>query len=74
MVMLTILGTSLVMAQDNPCSKYGLDVNVPRVSYAQIYSINPISYGRSGYHVLKTDHLFFAYCDMDLDYCGTNGG
>ena len=30
-------------------------------------------HGRSGYYVLKTDHLFFAYCDMELDCGGTKG-
>ena len=35
---------------------------------------NPTSHGRSGYYVLKTDHLSFAYCDMELDCGGTKGG
>ena len=39
-----------------------------------IHNINPTSHGRSGYYVIKTDHLFFAYCDMELDCGGTKGG
>ena len=69
-----VMGTSLVMAQDDPCSKYGLDSNLPGASCAHIYHINPTSHGRSGYYVLKTDHLFSAYCDMELDCGGTKGG
>ena len=38
-----------------------------------IYNKNPTSHGRSGYYVLQTDHLFFAYCDMELDCGGIKG-
>ena len=38
------------------------------------YNNNPTSHGRSGYYLLKTDHLFFAYCDMELDCGGNKGG
>ena len=71
---LSILGTLLVMAQDDVCSRYGLDNNLPGASCADIYNINPTSYGRSGYYVLKTDHLFSTYCDMELDCGGNKGG
>ena len=73
-VALAILGASLVVAQDDPCSKYGLDTHLPGASCADIYNKNPTSHGRSGYYVLKTDHLFFAYCDMELDCGGNKGG
>ena len=73
-VALAILGTSLVVAQDDPCSKYGLDPHLPGASCADIYHKNPTSRGKSGYYALKTDHLFFAYCDMDLDCGGIKGG
>ena len=73
-LVLSILGTSLVMAQDDVCSRYGLDNNLPGASCADIYNINPTSYGRSGYYVLKTDHLFSTYCDMELDCGGNKGG
>ena len=42
-------------------------------SCADIYNKNPTSHGRSGYNVLKIDHLFFAYCDMELDCGGIKG-
>ena len=74
-VALAILGTSLVVAQDDPCSKYGLDTHLPGVSCADIYNKNPTSHGRSGYYVLKiAGHLINAYCDMELDCGGIKGG
>ena len=73
-LVLSILGTLLVMAQDDVCSRYGLDNNLPGASCADIYNKNPTSYGRSGYYVLKTDHLFSTYCDMELDCGGNKGG
>ena len=73
-----ILGTSLVMAEDacvyDTCTRYGFDIDYPGASCADIYNKNPTSHERSGYYVLKTDHLFFAYCDMELDCGGTKGG
>ena len=72
-VAIALLGISLVMAHNHTCKKYGLDIDNPGVSCADIYNKNPTSHGRSGYYVLKTDHLFFAYCDMELD-CGGNKG
>ena len=44
-----------------------IDVNLPGASCVDIHNINPASRGRSGYCVLKTDHLFFAYCNMEVD-------
>ena len=73
-VLLAVVGAPLVMAQDNTCTRYGFDVDLPGAFCADIYNKNPISHGRSGYYVLKTDHLFFAYCDMELDCGGTKGG
>ena len=61
-------------AQDDTCTRYGFDIDYPGTSCADIYNKNPTSHGRSGYYVLKTDHLFFAYCDMELDCGGTKGG
>ena len=69
-----ILGTSLVMAQNDTCTRYGFDIDLPGASCADIYNKNPTSHGRSGYYVLKTDRLFFACCDMKLDCGGTKGG
>ena len=73
-VALAILGTSLIMAQDDTCTRYGFDIDILGAYCTDIYSKNPTSHGRSSYYVLKTDHLFFAYCDMELDCGGNEGG
>ena len=73
-VALAILGTSLAVAQDDTCTRYGFDIDLPGTSCADIFNKNPTSHGRSGYYVLKTDHLFFAYCDMELECGGNKGG
>ena len=73
-VALAILGTSLVVAQHDTCTRYGFDIDLPGTSCVDIYNKNPTSHGRSGYYLLKTDHLFFAYCDMELDCGGNKGG
>ena len=72
-IMLTILGTSLAMAQEDACTRYK-DIDILGASCAYIYDKNPTSHGRSGYYVLKTDHLFIAYCDMELDCGSIKGG
>ena len=73
-IIVPILLASLVMAQDHTCTRYGPNIDVLGASCADIYNKNPTSHGRSGYYVLKTDHLFFAYCDMELDCGGIKGG
>ena len=73
-IALAILGTSIAMAQVDTCTRYGFDIDLPGASCADIYNKNPTSHGRSGYYVLKTDHLFFAYCDMELECGGNRGG
>ena len=73
-VALAVLATSLVVAQHDTCTRYGFDIDLPGTSCVDIYNKNPTSHGRSGYYVLKTDHLFFAYCDMELDCGGIKGG
>jgi len=70
-VVLAILGTSLIMAQHDTCIRYGFNIDLPGASCADIYNKNPTTHGRSGYYVIKTHYLFFAYCDMELD-CGGN--
>ena len=60
------------MAEDDvTCSRYGFDVDFPGSSCADIYYKNTESHG---YYVINTDHLFFAYCDMELECGGTKGG
>ena len=68
---ITILVTCAT-AQDDTCTRYGFDIDLLGASCADIYNKNPTS--QSGYYVLKTDHLFVAYCDMELDCGGTKGG
>ena len=68
------LGTSLAIAQDDTCTRYGFDIDLPGSSCADIYNKNPTSHGRPGYYVLKTNHLFFTYCEMELDCGGNKGG
>ena len=66
---------SLVIAEDGTCStRYGFDIDLPGSSCADIHHKNPESHGKSGYYVIKTDHLFFGYCDMELECGGTKGG
>ena len=69
-----LLGASLVMAHNHTYTRYGFDIDNPGVSCADIYDKNPTSRGKSAYYILKTDHLFFAYCDMELDCGGSKGG
>ena len=71
---ITALLSQLATAQDNICTRYGLDVDNPGVSCADIYNKNPTIHGRSGHYVIKTDHLFFALCDMKLECGGIKGG
>ena len=73
-VAIAIFTAPLVMAQDDTCIRYGFDIDLPGASCADIYNKNPTSHGRSGYYVVETDHLFIAYCDMELDCGGTKGG
>ena len=73
-IALAILGTSLAMAQDDTCTRYGFDIDLPGTSCVDIYNKNPTSHGRSGYYVLKTDRVFIAYCDMELECGGIKGG
>ena len=63
----------ICMSKEDHCFKYILDINLPGAPCADIYDTNPTSPGRSGYYVLKTNHFFFAYCDMELDCSGTKG-
>ena len=51
-------------------SRYGLDVDKPGRSCADIYEKNPSSHGKSGHYLIKTDDLFLAQCDMETEYEG----
>ena len=61
-------------AQDMDLMWHACDVDHPGSSCADIYYKNSESHGKSGYYVIKTGNLFFAYCDMQLECGGTKGG
>jgi len=63
-----------VVAKDDGSPRYGLDIDLPGSSCADIYNKNPASHGRSGYYILKTDRLLFTQCDMELECGGIKGG
>ena len=75
-IIAVVLFSSSVMAtQHNAiCTRYGFDVDNPGVSCADIYDNNPASHGKSGYYVIKTDHIHTVYCDMELECGGHKGG
>ena len=77
-IIAVVLFSSSVMATQHnaicTCTRYGLDVDNPGVSCADIYDNNPASHGKSGYYVVKTDHVHTVYCDMELECGGQKGG
>ena len=60
-VMLVQLVTAI---EDN--ERYGLDVDNPGTSCADIYEKNPMSHDKSGAYLVKTNKLFLAQCDMEF--------
>ena len=75
-IIAVMLFSSSVMAtqHNDTCTRYGLDVDNPGVSCADIYDNNPASHGKSGYYIIKTDHIHTVYCDMELQCGGHKGG
>ena len=75
-VIAVVLFSSSTMAgqQNATCTRYGFDVDNPGVSCADIYNKNPTSHGKSGYYIVKTDHIYTIYCDMELECSGHKGG
>ena len=65
---------SITTAENGTCARYGLDVEFPGVSCADIHNKNPASHSKSGYYVIKTDHVHTVYCDMELECSGHKGG
>ena len=68
-IVAVMLYSSSVMATqqiNDTCTKYGFNVDNPGVSCADIYDNNPASHGKSGYYIVKTDHIYTVYCDMEL--------
>ena len=72
--LVVFLFSASVMASNTCTSHYGFDVNTPGASCADIYDNNPASHGKSGYYVVKTDHVLLVYCDMELECSGHKGG
>ena len=69
-----VLFSSSVMAGNDTCTRYGFDVDYRGVSCADIYDNNPASHDKSGYYIVKTDHIHTVYCDMELECGGHKGG
>ena len=73
---IAVLFSTAVLANDICAigSRYGYDVDNPGISCADIYDSNPASRGKSGYYIVKTDHIHTVYCDMELQCGGHKGG
>ena len=75
MVASLTLGSAQADIEDDGYNRYGLDVDKPGYSCADIYQKNPTSRGKSGLYLIKTNDLFLAQCDMENDYgVGKNQG
>ena len=55
-------------------NRYGLDVDEPGLSCADIYDKNPSSHGKSGHYLIRTNDLFLAQCDMEAEHEGKTLG
>ena len=73
-ITVVLLLNSLVMAQNDISTKYGIDIGHPGSSCADIYNKNSASHGISTNYIIETDRLRFVYCDMELECGGTKGG
>jgi len=65
---------SITTAENGTCTRYGFDVDFPGTSCADIHDKNPATHGKSGYYIIKTDHIHTVYCDMELECSGHKGG
>ena len=76
LIITAVLFSSTVMATQHnaTCTRYGFDVDNPGLSCADIHDNNPASHGKSGYYIVKTDHVHTVYCDMELECGGHKGG
>ena len=54
-------------------NKYGLELDHPGTSCADIYEKNPESHDKSRLYVMKTNKVQLVYCDMSLE-CGSHKG
>ena len=55
-------------------NRYGLDVDKPGQSCADIFEKNPSSRGKSGHYLIRTNDLFLAQCDMGTENEGKKEG
>ena len=62
------LGRAKADIEDDGYNRYGLDVDRPGYSCADIYEKNPTCRGKSGHYLIKTNDLYLAQCDMENDY------
>lgn len=73
-ITVVLISSSVMATQNDTCTRYGFDVDNPGLSCADIYDNNPASHGKSGYYIVKTDHIQTVYCDMELECGGHKGG
>ena len=66
-VVLLLNSYMMEVKSDDICRSYGLNVDNPGVSCADIYEKNPTSHDKTGSYLIKTDRLFLAHCDMEFE-------
>ena len=59
---ISLMQLAVMAFEDN--ARYGLDVDNPGASCADIYEKNPVNHDKSGPYLVKTNKLFLAQCDM----------
>ena len=79
LIVAILFSLSVALEASNICTsrdRYGVDVNNPGVSCADIYDNNPATRGKSGYYIVKTNdcQVHTAFCDMELECGGHKGG
>ena len=69
-----IVGRAQSDITDGTNNRYGLDIDRPGFSCADIFEKNPFSQGKSGHYLIKTDKLFLVQCDMENENEGMKTG
>ena len=69
-----IVGRAQSDITDGVNNRYGLEIDKPGFSCADIYEKNPFSQGKSGHYLIKTDELFLVQCDMENENEGKKTG
>ena len=65
---LLVVGRAQCNAKNDAYNRYGLSVDEPGQSCADIYNKNPSSHGKSGHYLIRTNDLFLAQCDMEAEH------